>query len=164
VLFAEVRARGYLGSAATLRTYLQPLRAASRPIPAPWRPPKVRTITTWLLRHPDRLDADDRAALADIRTACPHLEGLARHVERFAEILTGRRGHRLDAWIAAVDADDQPNLDSFAAGLRRDHDAVRNGTHSAPHSGAVEGISTASTDIGAAARCVQRQAELNAGK
>jgi transposase len=139
VLFAEIRARGYRGTAATLRTYLQPLRAATRPVTAPPRPPKVRTITAWLLRHPDRLDADDRAALAEVRAACPHLDALARHVERFAEILTGRRGHQLDAWIAAVDADDQPDLHSFTAGLRRDYDAVRNGLTLPHSSGAVEG-------------------------
>lgn len=34
-LFAEIRVRGYSGSATTLRTYLQPLRAAATPPPAP---------------------------------------------------------------------------------------------------------------------------------
>jgi transposase len=139
VLFAEIRARGYRGTAATLRSYLQPLHAAARRAPTAPRPPKVRTITAWLLRHPDRLDADERAALADIRSACPHLDALARHVQRFAEILTRRHGHRLDAWIAAVDADDQSDLHSFTAGLRRDHDAVRNGLTLPHNSGAVEG-------------------------
>jgi transposase len=139
VLFAEIRARGYRGTAATLRTYLRPLRTATHPVPAPPRPPKVRTITAWLMRHPDRLDPDDRAALAEIRAACPHLDGLARHVQRFAEILTGRHGHHLDAWLATVDADDQPDLHSFAAGVRRDYDAVRNGLTLPHSSGAVEG-------------------------
>jgi transposase len=140
VLFNEIRARGYRGTAATLRIYLQPVRAATRPTAASTsRPPKVRTITAWLLRHPDRLDTDDRAALAEINAACPHLDSLARHVQRFAEILTGRLGHQLDAWIAAVDADDQPDLQSFAAGLRRDYDAVRNGLTLPHNSGAVEG-------------------------
>jgi transposase len=105
----------------------------------PVAPPKVRTITAWLLRHPDRLDADDRAALADIRATCPHLDALANHIKAFAEILTCRHGHQLDAWIAAVDADDQPDLQSYAAGLHRDYDAVRNGLTMPYSSGAVEG-------------------------
>jgi transposase len=138
-LFDEIRARGYRGSAATLRTYLQPLRAANPLPPAPSRPPKIRRITTGLLRHPDKLHPNDRSDLAGVLAACPHLKALARHVKAFAEILTGRLGHHLDNWIAAVDTDDQPDLHSFAAGLRRDHDAVLAGLTLPYSSGAVEG-------------------------
>ena len=38
-----------------------------------------------------------------------------------------------------MDADDQPDLHSFTAGLRRDHDAVRNGLTLPRSSGAIEG-------------------------
>jgi transposase len=41
--------------------------------------------------------------------------------------------------IQAVEADDQPDLHSFAAGLKRDYDAVRNGLTLPYSSGAVEG-------------------------
>ena len=54
-------------------------------------------------------------------------------------MLTGRHGERLDAWIHAVQSDDQPDLHSFAAGLQRDYDAVRNGLTLSYSSGAVEG-------------------------
>lgn len=54
-------------------------------------------------------------------------------------MLTGRHGDRLDAWLATVEADDQPDLHSFAAGLKRDYDAVRNGLTMSYSSGAVEG-------------------------
>jgi transposase len=139
VLLAEIRARGYRGSAGTLRTYLQPLRAAGGAAPTAARIPKVRAITIWLLRHPDKLHSDDRARLADLLTACPHLAALARHIKTFAEILTGRQGHQLNAWITAVDADDQPDLHSFTAGLRRDHDAVLAGLTLPHSSGPVKG-------------------------
>lgn len=45
----------------------------------------------------------------------------------------------LDAWIAAVRADDLPHLHSFANGLERDHAAVLNGLTLPFSSGAVEG-------------------------
>jgi transposase len=54
----------------------------------------------------------------------------ARHVAAFADMMTGRHGERLDAWIAAVDAGD---LHSFTNGLTRDHAAVLNGL-TLPHS------------------------------
>jgi transposase len=138
-LCAELRERGYRGSSTTLRTYLRPLRAAiSRP-PALRRPPKTRQLTSWLLTHPDRLADDDRDQLAQARATCPHLDALASHVSAFAEILTARQGQRLNDWITAVEADDQPDLRSFTAGLRRDHDAVVNGLTMTYSSGVVEG-------------------------
>jgi transposase len=54
-------------------------------------------------------------------------------------MLTSRHGHRLDTWITAVEADDQPDLHSFTTGLRRDHAAVLNGLTLPHSSGAVEG-------------------------
>ena len=92
-----------------------------------------------MLRHPDRRDADDQVRLKDVRAACPHLDALAEHVTGFAEMLVGRHSERLDAWIAAVEADDQPDLHRFVNGLRRDEAAVRNGLPLPHSSGAVEG-------------------------
>jgi transposase len=43
------------------------------------------------------------------------------------------------AWISEVQADDLPELHSFAAGLKRDHAAVLNGLTLPHSSGAVEG-------------------------
>ena len=74
-----------------------------------------------------------------MRAACPHLDVLRGHVEEFAKMLTGRHGERLDAWIAAVRADDLPHLHTFANGLERDHAAVLAGLTLPYSSGAVEG-------------------------
>jgi transposase len=60
-------------------------------------------------------------------------------VSTFAEILTNRQGQRLDDWITTVEADDQLELHSFTAGIRRDYAAVINGLTLPHNSGAVEG-------------------------
>jgi len=69
----------------------------------------------------------------------PHLDALRGHVEEFAKMITGLRGDRLDAWIAAVRTDDLPHLHAFANGLERDHAAVLSGLTLPYSSGAVEG-------------------------
>jgi hypothetical protein len=56
-------------------------------------------------------------------------------------MMTARTGDRdLEAWLTAVEADDgQPELRSFATGIRHDQQAVTNGLTLAYSSGKVEG-------------------------
>jgi transposase len=138
-LFAEIQALGYRGTYATLRGYLRPFRTAAGPPQAPARRPKVRHIAGWILRRYTDLNPDEQRKLNDIRSRCRHLDALTTQVAAFGDMLTGRHGHRLNAWIAAVEADDLPELHSYANGLKRDYDAVRNGLTLAHSSGAVEG-------------------------
>ncbi len=138
-LHAELRGRGYRGGYGTIRNYVQPFREPGAAPPAVPAPPKTRDVTSWILTDPDHLDDDKKAKLAQIRSRCPHLDVLAGHVTEFAKILTGLDSSRLDAWLAAVEADDQPDLHSFARGIRHDYDAVLNGLTFTWNSGIVEG-------------------------
>ena len=137
-LFHELRQQGYAGSQGTVIAYLRPFRQFGPP-PATPPPPKVRDITSWLLRHPDSLDTDEQRKRKQVLARCPHLKALAGHVTAFAELMTGRHGDRLEDWIAEVQRDELPQLRSFAAGLRRDLAAVVNGLSLPYSSGAVEG-------------------------
>jgi transposase len=95
--------------------------------------------TCRLLTRPDH--AQPEAQLAAVRATCPHTGILAQCVTSFAEMMTGRTGDRdLEAWLIAVEADDgQPDLRSFAAGIRNDQQAVTNGLTLPYSSGKVEG-------------------------
>jgi transposase len=137
-LHREITALGFRGSYATVYAHLAPLRGMPAP-PAVPAPPKVRHITSWIRRHPDNLGTDEQLQLKGVLAACSHLDALHHHVKAFAEMMTGRHGERLPAWIAAADADDLPHLDSFTRGIRRDQAAVTNGLTLAHSSGAVEG-------------------------
>lgn len=138
-LHREIVAWGYRGGDGTSTTTWRPsaswLAAAPPAVPTP---PKVRHITSWIRRRPENLDADEQLKLKNVLAACPHLDGLSGHVKRFAEMMTGRHGDRLDTWIAAVRADDLPALHTFANGLERDHTAVLAGLTLPHSSGAVE--------------------------
>ena len=138
-LHAELQERGYRGSYPAVASYLRPFRQAGAAPPAAPGPPKARTLASWILTKPGNLGDDEKDALARARQRCPHLDALAGHVTEFAQILTGLHGDRLDGWITAVNADDQPDLHSFTHGLTRDHDAVINGLTLPWNSGIFEG-------------------------
>jgi transposase len=139
-LHAELRQRGWAGSEQTVRRYVRPFRQAlAAPDPAT-AVPKARQITRWLLTRPDHLQPGEQAQLQDIRARCPHIDALAGHITAFAQMMTARTGSRdLEAWLAAVEADDQSGLRSFAAGIRHDQQAVTNGLTLDWNSGRVEG-------------------------
>jgi hypothetical protein len=64
-------------------------------------------------------------ALVAIKDHCPHISALARHITSFAEMMTARTGDRdLEGWLTAVEAGDQPDLRSFAVGIRNDQQAA----------------------------------------
>jgi transposase len=138
-LHREITAQGYRGCYSSVRDHLAPFRELGAAPPAKPAAPKVRTITSWMLRRPDDLDEDERRDLTRVLDACPHLAATATHVRGFAQMLTGRHGERLDAWMQEVEIDDLPYLRSFVNGLRQDYTAVLNGLTLPHSSGAVEG-------------------------
>ncbi len=144
-LHREITALGYPGSEPTTYAWLALLKLAAPPKPP--APPGKQQVTRWILTDPARLDDDDQAQLTAICGRCPELQALAGHVTAFAKILTRRAGDRpaagLDGWLAAAAASPgQPELASFAAGIRRDYQAVRNALTLEWSSGRVEGLNT----------------------
>lgn len=138
-LAKEITVQGYIGSEQTVRRYLQQFRGMITAPPEPSTAPKVRQVTGWLLRRPSDLDPDDQEKLAVLRSRCSHLDSLVAHVKGFAEMMTQRTGENLQTWLSAVEVDDQPDLHSFALGIRRDLRAVTAGLTLSHSSGKVEG-------------------------
>jgi transposase len=150
-LHEEIRARGWTGGILTVERYLRQFRTAdgrdrqarAQPqLTAPDTPPlpKPRQVTRWIMTRPDHLASGDAAALARLLDASPALAAAASHVRSFAGMMTRRQGLlALEDWLAAVEADDQPQLHSFARGIRRDQEAVTAGLALPYNSGALEG-------------------------
>ncbi|MDI9935380.1 transposase [Rhodococcus sp. IEGM 1351] len=136
-LTREITELGFRCSAKTVRRFLQPLRAAhNAPPPEAGR---VRQVTGWLTRRPDRLTNEDRAGYDAFLARNPALAITGRLVRDFAEIMVDRRDHDLNAWIGRARREGSPALRSFAAGLVRDLDTVTAGL-TLPHgSGCIEG-------------------------
>ena len=93
-----------------------------------------------LLTRPGRLGTGDWGRLAAVTASCPHLDALAGHIRSFAEMMTRRQGLlALEDWLTRVEADDQPQLHSFAHGIRRGQQAVTAGLALPYSSAAMEG-------------------------
>ncbi|MFG2425337.1 ISL3 family transposase [Streptomyces sp. NPDC048448] len=136
-LWEEIVPLGYKGSYQRVRAYLREKRTSPRPVTA--RPPSTRAVAGWILRHPDTLAESEQLQLKAVRTHCPELDALTRHVRSFAVMLTERQGERLPDWLDAVRQDDLPSLHTLAAGIDRDRDAVIAGLTLPWNSGVVEG-------------------------
>src|SRR5215471_673961 len=121
-----------------------PLPAATARRHTPRRPhPPALTIgevTSWLLRRAEDLNPRQQQLLADLRGHCAQLDRLAGHVTSFAKMMAKRTGEQhLPGWLEQVDADDQPELHTFAAGIRLDLAAVTAGLTLPYSSGPAEG-------------------------
>jgi transposase len=136
-LFRDIRERGYDGSYAIVRGYLN--RNPPAPVPLPPVPPTVRDATGWLTRHPDSLTEDDRPRLTAVLDRCPELRAASGQVRAFAVMMTQLTGHDLPQWISAARDAALPGIASFAKGLEQDLDAVTQGLTTPWNSGPVEG-------------------------
>ena len=102
--------------------------------------PPLSEVTSWLLRRADDLDPRQQELLADVRGHCAQLDRLAEHVTGFAKMMAKRtEEQQLAGWLERVDADDQPELHTFAAGIRQDLAAVTAGLTLPYSSGPAEG-------------------------
>ncbi|MET7548427.1 ISL3 family transposase [Streptomyces sp. NPDC005479] len=136
-LWEEIVPLGYRGSYQRVRAYLHEKRISPRPVTA--RAPSPRSVAGWILRRPENLTETEQIRLKTVRTHCPELDVLTRHVRSFAIMLADRKGECLPEWLAAVRQDDLPSLHTLAAGIDRDRDAVIAGLTLPWNSGVVEG-------------------------
>ncbi|MGW8358055.1 ISL3 family transposase [Streptomyces wedmorensis] len=139
-LYREIQGLGYPGGELAVQRHLRRYRTGRGHAPAPGlKPPTVREVTSWIMTHPEHLRDESADQLHRLRERDPELDRLTGHVRKFAAMMTGRHGDRLEDWITGAEQDTLAPLASFAHHLRRDFDAVRNGLSLPHNSGAVEG-------------------------
>lgn len=149
-LWRELQEQGYRGARSTVadfiarwRKRLPPeLRRTSGPKARDGGRPEVpspRTVTWWLVHPEVKLEADQitfRDRLLELR---PELKVAQPLVREFFRLARDREGHRLEAWVAAAEQSDIAELQRFAAGLRKDWEAVVAGLTLEWSNGQVEG-------------------------
>jgi transposase len=99
----------------------------------------ARQATFLFLRCPEKLNDKEQETLLLLRQFHPEVDLAYELVQQFAQILRERRGMRLDGWLAQVNQSNIPELQSFAAGVEKDKEAVRAGLTWWINNGVVEG-------------------------
>jgi len=143
-IYQELLARGYKGSYASVYGNIVRSLPAGRKFPSDddaLRPVPVlsRQGAFLFLRRAEKLEASEQETLVMLRQFHPEVNLAYDLVQQFAQMLRTRTGGLLDAWLAQVEQSNLPELQSFASGVEKDKDAVRNGLTWSINNGRVEG-------------------------
>jgi transposase len=143
-LFRELVEQGYKGSYESVRDNLVRLLPTGRKheafssSKAPALPAS-RQAAFLFLRRPEELRVEEQEQLGKLRQINPEVDLAYDLVQQFAQMLRTRTGEHLDAWLTQVERSKLPELQSFAAGVEKDKDAVRAGLTWWISNGMVEG-------------------------
>jgi transposase len=143
-LFRELTEQGYKGSYGSVYDKIVRLLPAGRKHPpdSSSRTPALATsrqAAFLFLRRPEQLRDQEQETVAKLRQIHPEVDRAYDLVQQFAHMLRTRSGERLDAWLAQVESSKLAELQSFAAGIEKDKDAVRAGLTWWINNGMVEG-------------------------
>ncbi len=144
-LFRELQARGYRGSYASVRDNLVrrlPFDGRKTPASASSQPPLLPTLQQaafLFLRRPEELRPQEQETVNTLRQLHAEVELAYDLVQQFARMLRTRTGDKLDTWLTQVASSNLAELQSFAAGIEKDKDAVRAGLTWWISNGMVEG-------------------------
>jgi transposase len=101
--------------------------------------PTSRQAAFLLLCRPEKLGVQEQETLVKLRQMHPEVDLAYDLVQQFAQMLRSRTGEHLDAWLVQVESSKLPELQSFASGIKKDKDAVKNGLTWSINNGMVEG-------------------------
>jgi len=142
VLWREIKAQGYAGTDRSVYRYLKTLKQAE--VRASVNPERLRKYTAltaiWLfVRDPKQLNEIEREDVAAFCQASTALKKAYTLLQDFLSMVHQREGKQLDAWLDRVAESGLPEIQSFAAGVEKDKDAVRAGLTWPINNGMVEG-------------------------
>jgi transposase len=142
-LYEEIRAQGFTGTIRIVQRFLQTLREERRPLIdlAPSSPEEQFSShnAVWLfIRDLADLTTEEQGMLTTIRHASVTADAAYGFVQEFLTMVRKRQGERLDAWLAAIQESQIPELQRFALGILRDKDAVMAGLTEIYSNGPVE--------------------------
>jgi transposase len=149
-LWRELRAQGFRGSEEIVRYHLSRRRAqlpvesrysrgVRAPRPQPLAPPSPRRAGWMLLRAEEEPKVEHRAFIEGLHELCPEVEMAGRLAREFSRMVKGRCAGALAGWLDEAESSGVAEFEGFAAGLRRDGEAVMAALSSEWSNGQTEG-------------------------
>jgi transposase len=134
-LFREIKAQGYSGGYGMVGLWAAQQRGepkhsrTTKTEPKPSKPtvqrPWSARYAVWLLlKEPELLPTEKKAALERMLQTSPDLQRAYNFAQAFGRMVRGRLSKALDPWLEAVAQSGLTALKNFAAGLERDKTAV----------------------------------------
>jgi transposase len=135
VLWQEIRAQGYPGTARMIERYNVRLsqrltglttqqRARFLQTALTFKPPTVRHLTAWRQRTSQQLTAEQARFLTHLSALSPEIHEARHFALAFRRLLKKRLHPQFPTWLAQAERNSVPELRSFAVGLRQEYTAV----------------------------------------
>lgn len=138
----KLRREGYTGASSTIRMYATRERRLIRQAMGCSSKADVlerKWLIKLLYKPMDELQGIDEELVGRILEEYPAVQDIYDIVESFREILFSKKAEDIDNWLAEVDRMEIDELTSFANGLRKDLDAVKNAASHDYNNGLAEG-------------------------
>jgi transposase len=138
-IWRELKAQGFAGGVDTVRRFVRRLKrglpeevrqqlnrhTTGRDVgPAPAGPPSAREMARLCLRPPAQLKEAEKRLLGELISRSPEITAAFAFGQSFARMLRQRAGQEFEAWLPRALRSPVAELRHFAAGLRRDYQAV----------------------------------------
>jgi transposase len=144
-MYREIKEQGFTGSETVVGRFVAPLRATKgkarsfksvEPELATMvkpqevkkkRPPTARQVAVWTTFKKEKRLEWQQNYLDRLCQEDPQIAQTYELIQEFTTMLREREGEHLDEWLDRVEKQGVPELQSFAAGLKKDDDAVKAG-------------------------------------
>ena len=151
-LWRELRAKGYSGSASSVRPYLALLRQAPHELLPPGSPKKkqpaskqeentfsVRRLIWLVLSRPEQLTPEQAQEVARVSTLHPDVTLAFKLAQTFAKMLRDKSVEALPLWLTSAQVSSLPEFSQLAQGIERDRAAVEAALSRPESNGQTEG-------------------------
>jgi transposase len=139
-LWRELREQGYTGQSSRVKGFLQAWRSHG-PTAAPRKRklPGMRLVAFWLTKPAEKRKEAEQEWVQAVTKNHPDIATAEALAQAFREMVKNRKAGDLDGWLESAEASGIQELNGFASGIRRDHDAVVAGIEKSWSNGQVEG-------------------------